>query len=192
MSDSLCAWQSQYLRLIGAGITPVDAMRQCGVALETFSRERLNNAAFKAALDLAEAGIGSTKLDAAQLMSLREAGAGDDRCAAYFGMRVDEFWDAVKSDPSLQRVYETGDKRGEAMILLAQHTSAVSGDPTMLKFKGEQRLGQQTETEKKMTSREISELIAERKSLLEQMRMALPKPVIIDGEATEVEDANGT
>lgn len=159
LSDSLSPWQSKYLLLLQGGAKAVEALKVVGISLETFSMQRLNNAAFKAALELVDAGIGSTALDPVMLLKLREAGVGDARAAAYFGMALEEFQAALNGDKELQRIYATGEKRGEAMLQVAQFENAITGDTSMQKHLGEFRLGQVPRESDLYSAKQVGEFI---------------------------------
>lgn len=192
MSDSLLPWMTQYLKLLQGGAKAVEALKSIGISLETFSMARLSNEAFKAALELVDAGIGSTALDPVQLLRLREAGVGDTRAAAFFGMSVDEFQAALDGDKELKRIYETGEKRGEAMLQVAQFENAITGDTSMQKHLGEFRLGQVPRESDLYSAKQVGEFIKILEAQLGQTKVtaALEAPKTIDGESAEVSDGD--
>lgn len=193
MSDSLLPWMVNYIKMLQSGVKVPDALRQACVSLETFSNAQLNNPAFKAALALADAGIGSTAIDPAQLLRLREAGVTESRAAAYFGMTVDEFQRVLRDDKDLKRVYETGEKRGEAMLQVAQFENAITGDTGMQKHLGEFRLEQTPKENTLYTAKQVGEMIKVLEAQLGQAKVAeqIAGPVTIDGEAVEVIGGDG-
>ncbi len=187
MSDSLLPWMNKYIQLVQSGTKPVEALKACMVTLETFSMARLQNTAFKAALELVDAGVHSTALDPVQLLKLREAGVDDVRAAAWFGMTVDEFGAAISGDKDLRRIYETGVKRGEAMLQVAQFENAITGDTQMQKHLGEFRLDQISKKDQLLTARELDEVIRMAEAQLAQKQVTKAM-VIIEAEAREVAD----
>lgn len=194
MSDNLLPWMSQYLKLLQGGAKAVEALKSIGISLETFSMARLSNEAFKAALELVDAGIGSTALDPVQLLRLREAGVGDLRAAAYFGMSLDEFQKALESDKELKKIYDTGEKRGEAMLQVAQFENAITGDTSMQKHLGEFRLGQVPRESDLYSAKQVGEFIKILEAQLGQSGVTKQiedrkTATTIDGEVLEVIDA---
>lgn len=183
MSETLTGWQIQYIRLLKDGMQAASAMNSLGVGLEEFSRARMENAAFAAALALVENGIGSTIIDSAQLLKLREAQVSEKRCAAYFGMPLEEFKEILEKDKDLENIFTTGPLRGQANIQVAQYDAAISGDGFMMKHLGEHVLDQKSKTTVEVTSTLLDETIAKIEAQLTMRGIALPKPA----EIVEVE-----
>ncbi len=191
-SETLQAWMIQYINLLKEGKTGPDALKTVGVALETFSEARMNNSAFKSALELTEAGIGCTEISVAELLRLREAQVTEPRVAAYFGMTVPELKAALDKDENLKRVYETGVSRGQARIQVAQYEAALAGDPSMLKHTGEHVLDQSTKVKHTITIDDVRAGLIERQAQLQQIMVMKQMKLenAIDGEYLEIKDEN--
>lgn len=195
MSDTLEGWMIQYIQLLKDRVSPTTALNKVGVPLETFSEARINNQAFAAAVDLAEAGICSTTITMDELRKLREAQVSEGRCAAYFGLTVEELRAKLAGDEDLKRVYETGSGRGQAMIQVAQFDAAISGDPTMLKHTGQHYLDQKDKILIGADLAAVDEMIKKLEAQLGQAEVTrLISAPIIDAEFTEgdIEDENKT
>ncbi len=190
-NETLTSWMIQYVQLLKAGKSGTDALKQVGIALETFSDAKINNAAFKSALELTEAGIGATTITVEELLRLRQAQVTEPRVAAYFGMTVSELQEALDKDEGLKRAYATGVGRGQAIIQLAQFDAAVSGgSDAMLKQLGMHVLDQTDKVKHEFTMGDAMAKLAEIESQLEQKRvskmMILEK--VVEGEFEEVDD----
>ncbi len=190
-SDSLESWMLSYIHLLKAGKPGTAALAEVGIALETFSDARINNAAFKAALELTEAGIGATTVSVEELLRLRQAQVTETRVASFFGLTVDGLRAVLDKDEKLKNAYEHGVGRGQAMIQLAQFDAAVSGgSDAMLKQLGMHVLDQTDKIKHEFSIDDARARLAEIESKLEQKRVAkmmLDRP-IIEVEYEEVED----
>lgn len=195
-NEVLTSWMVQFCNLVKAGTTQTEAMKAVGIALETFSEARMNNSAFKSALELTEAGIGCTEISVAELLRLREAQVTEPRVAAYFGMTVPELKTALDKDENLKRVYETGVSRGQARIQVAQYEAALAGDPSMLKHTGEHVLDQSTKVKHTIAIEDVRQLLYEKQAelqqikVMKQMKLENANSSAIDGEFKEIEDEN--
>ncbi len=193
-SETLCDWQIKYINLLKAGKSGTTALAEVGVALETFSDARMNNAAFKSALELTEAGIGATVISVEELLRLRQAQVTETRVAAFFGMTVEEMKEALEKNPRLKSAYETGVGRGQAMIQLAQFDAAVfGGSDAMLKQLGMHVLDQTDKVKHEFSIDDARAKLAEIESKIEQKRVARmigsdqDGKEIIEGEYSELE-----
>lgn len=186
--DVLEGWMVDYVRLLKDRVSPTTALNKVGVPLETFSEVRINNQAFAAAVDLAEAGICSTTITLDELRKLREAQVSESRCAAYFGLTVDELRGKLSNDEDLKRVYETGGGRGQAMIQVAQFDAAISGDPTMLKHTGQHYLDQKDKILIGADLAAVDEMIKKLEAQLGQAEVKQLMGSVVDGEFEEVEN----
>lgn len=72
------------------------------------------------------------------------AGCSDSEISALFGLSRKEMNDWVISETGLQlsELVEQCDAAGRARLRLAQHNSAMNGDPSILRFIGKNRLSQ--------------------------------------------------
>ncbi len=189
MSDILQGWMIDYIKLLKDRVSPTTALNKVGVPLETFSEARINNQAFSAAVDLAEAGICSTEITLDELRKLREAQVSESRCAAYFGLTIDELRSKLANDEDLKRVYETGSGRGQAMIQIAQFEAAIDGDPTMLKHTGQHYLDQKDKILIGADLAAVDEMIKKLEAQLGQAEVTkLISDNVVDGEFEEVGD----
>lgn len=111
-------------------------------------------------------------LTAEELMKLRIAQVSENKCAAYFGMDVDEFKDRVESDEDLKQIYETGPDRGKAMIQKTQFTVALAGDANSLKHFGEHHLNQKTKVTHEMDDKQIADWLAAAEAKLGQAQIS--------------------
>lgn len=82
-----------------------------------------------------------------ELMKLRMAQVGESKVADYFGLSVDGLHERLGKDEELKRIFDAAPGRGKAKIQVTQYTTALSGDPTMLKHFGEHNLDQKNSKE---------------------------------------------
>ena len=179
-------WKPQYIRGIGRGKNPDALLGELKINQWTLDEALKDDAAFAAGVEGARAGgvVGDeVTLCAAELKKLREAQVNESRVAGYFGMTVDEFRVALKSDPELSKVNEMAMLRGQALIQMGQYDAAVTGDTDMLKWLGKNHLDQAEKTETKVTVEEITDP----KELAKRMVFLNAKAgLVIEGVAVEI------
>ena len=131
-----------------------------------------------------------------ELMQLRIAQAGAERCAAYFGLILDDFTARVDADPELKKVFEAGPERGKAMIQKAQFEVALDGSENALKHFGEHNLGQKNKVEHGVDLASLQKAIEWAKSKCSQQEISeaekrvdarLAAKNVIEGECEEVD-----
>lgn len=186
---SLHEWQIKYINAVKDNADLTAVLETLSIAPAALEHALQNNVAFRNAVAMAQSGIGSGLLCAAELAKLREAQVSESRSAGYFGMTVDEFRKSLADDPDLARVYHTAPLKGQAMIQAAQFEAAIAGDGDMLKWLGKNHLEQADKIETKVTVEEITDPreLAKRLAFL-NARVGM----VIDATATEVMEPQNT
>lgn len=186
---SLHEWQIKYINAVKDNADLNGTLAELSIAPAALEYALQNNVAFRNAVAMAQSGIGSGLLCAAELAKLREAQVSESRSAGYFGMTVGEFRKSLADDPDLARVYHTAPLKGQAMIQAAQFEAAIAGDGDMLKWLGKNHLEQADKIETKVTVEEITDPreLAKRLAFL-NARVGM----VVDAVAVEVTETNNT
>lgn len=179
---SLHEWQIKYINAVKDNADLAATLIDLSIAPAALEYALQNNVAFRNAVAMAQSGIGSGMLCAAELAKLREAQVSESRSAGYFGMSVDEFRKALADDPELARVYHTAPLKGQAMIQAAQFEAAISGDGDMLKWLGKNHLEQADKIETKVTVEEITDP----RELAKRLAFLTAKVNMIDSTAIDI------
>lgn len=150
-------WQREFLDAVKSGKTPASAAATyAGLPLAAVYNKADEDEEFKTELDML--GIGEDVSDGltvmrvlspAALEALLRAQVPDDEAAAYFGLTESEFKERVDADPKLNRVYSTAPKGGRAILRRTQFDVAADGNKEMLKFLGQNVLGQSEKVDSK-------------------------------------------
>lgn len=127
-----------------------------------------------------------------EMMKLRMANVSEEKVADYFGKTVEELRALLEKNDVLKLIYDAGPGRGKAKVQVTQYTTALEGDPTMLKHFGEHNLNQKSKVTHDFEDKAILVGVIQRiEAALEQKKVT--KQIasnVIDAEATEIEDAN--
>ena len=89
-----------------------------------------------------------TALGITELAQLATIGTPLKEIAAYFGVSTDWVTKQMRTNPQVQEIYEASDAGGRKELREKLHEIALAGDPQILKFLGERRLGMRREEEK--------------------------------------------
>jgi hypothetical protein len=126
-----------------------------------------------------------------ELMKLRMAQVSESKVADYFGLTVEQLHVRLSEDEDLKRIFDAAPGRGKAKIQVTQYTTALSGDPTMLKHFGEHNLDQKNTKEVVLS---WSTILEQTKKMEDELtrRGINYKPIkeAIDAEFSEVEDSS--
>ncbi len=187
MSDVLQNWHQLYLQALQQNIPHETALARAGKSETDYQNDLTNNAAFKNAVALVDAGVGATEITAKQLLQLRQAGVDEKRAAAFFGLEAPEFRTKVDAAEDLKRIWNTGHLRGEAQLMMTQHAVALMGSESMLMWQGKQRLDQKDKMEHGVDMDSVDRLISALEAKLGSAGLkGLDKPVL-EAEYTEIE-----
>lgn len=139
-------WKVDFINFLKQGRSIEQSARlAAGRTVDNVQEERELDREFDAAwcAVTGETSVSSHRqLSPSGLEALLWAQCSDEMCAAYFGMTHADMLARVKATPALQRVYNTARDGGRAALQKAQFDAAMDGDKTMLKWLGQQHLGQ--------------------------------------------------
>lgn len=166
MSDSLLAWHQCYVKMLQEGQDHSTALQNAGKTEEEFQKDFANNAAFKNAVALADAGVVTTELSAKELLKLRSAQVSEARIAGYFGLSPSELQEKIAQSHELSRIWNTGHLRGQAQLQMTQHVVALTGDTAMLTWLGKQHLEQNDKKTLEVDLGQLDDMISRLESKL--------------------------